>query len=106
MVVTAHFHITQQTVLSHTQAHQRLKYVHISAGTGITVTDGVIATTITQYTDADVPGAISVSGDSLHDPATGVISTQGLASSTTDDSSEGSNAYRCKSRCNCKLQRH
>jgi hypothetical protein len=38
--------------------------------------------------------SISVTGDLSYDPATGVISTQGLASSTTDDLTEGtSNLY-------------
>ena len=32
---------------------------HFSQGTGITITNGQIATTITQYTDADAQGAIS-----------------------------------------------
>jgi len=42
------------------------------------------------YTDTRVRGAISVTGDLTYDSATGVISTQGLASSDTDDLSEGS----------------
>ena len=76
---------------------------HISAGTGITVTDGVIATTITQYTDTDARSAISVSGDLSYDSATGVISTQGLASSTTDDLSEGSNLYFTDARADARV---
>ena len=42
------------------------------------------------YTDTRVRAAISVTGDLTYDSATGVISTQGLASSDTDDLSEGS----------------
>ena len=45
------------------------------------------------YTDARARAAISVSGDLSYDSSTGVISTQGLASSTTDDLAEGSNLY-------------
>jgi len=36
---------------------------HFSAGTGITLTNGTIATTITQYADADARGAVSLSAD-------------------------------------------
>ena len=43
--------------------------------------------------------AISVAGDLTYDPSTGIISTQGLASSTTDDLSEGStNKYFTEAR--------
>ena len=51
------------------------------------------------YTDTRVRAAISVTGDLTYDSATGVISTQGLASSDTDDLSEGSvNLYYTDSR--------
>ena len=36
---------------------------HFSGGTGITITNGSIATTITQYSDADARGAVSLSAD-------------------------------------------
>ena len=42
------------------------------------------------YTNARARSAISVSGDLSYDASTGVISTQGLASSDSDDLSEGS----------------
>jgi len=45
-----------------------------SAGTGITITSGAIATTITQYTDANARSAISVSGSLSYNSSTGVIS--------------------------------
>ena len=41
------------------------------------------------YTDTRVRAAISVTGDLTYDSATGVISTQGLASSDTDESFRG-----------------
>ena len=41
------------------------------------------------YTDSRSRNSISVSGDLSYNPVTGVISTQGLASSTTDDLAEG-----------------
>jgi hypothetical protein len=55
---------------------------HFSAGTGITVTNGVIATTITQYTDSDARGAISVTdaggdGSLAYNSTTGVITYTG-----------------------------
>ena len=42
------------------------------------------------YTDSRARNAISVLGDLSYDPINGIISTQGLASSTTDDLVEGS----------------
>ena len=47
---------------------------HFSAGTGITITDGEIATTITQYTDADAQGAFTA--------GTGIAINSGEISST------------------------
>ena len=47
---------------------------HFSAGTGVTVTDGTIATTITQYTDALSRAAVSASGDLSYNSTTGVFS--------------------------------
>jgi hypothetical protein len=45
-----------------------------TAGTGITITSGAIATTITQYTDTNARGAISVTGSLSYNSSTGVIS--------------------------------
>ena len=56
-------------------------------------TDAVTEGSNLYYTDARARAAISVSGDLSYDSSTGVISTQGLASSTTDDLAEGSNLY-------------
>lgn len=55
---------------------------HFSAGTGITITNGAIATTITQYTDALARAAVSVTdsggdGSLSYDSATGVITYTG-----------------------------
>ena len=56
---------------------------HFSAGTGITLVNGVIATTITQYTDALARGAISVTRNLTYDSATGVITGPDLSSYST-----------------------
>jgi hypothetical protein len=53
-----------------------------SGGTGITITDGVIATTITQYADSDARTAISVTdaggeGSLSYESSTGVITYTG-----------------------------
>jgi hypothetical protein len=56
---------------------------HFSQGTGITVTDGEIATTITQYTDADVQAYIS-GGTGVDVSAAGEISI-GQAVGTSDN---------------------
>jgi hypothetical protein len=55
---------------------------HFSAGTGITITSGAIATTITQYTNSDARGAVSVTdaggeGSLAYDSGTGVITYTG-----------------------------
>ena len=59
---------------------------HFSAGTGITLTNGQIATTITQYTDALARGAISATdaggdGSLSYDNSTGVITYTGPSAS-------------------------
>lgn len=59
---------------------------HFSAGTGITITDGAIATTITQYTDALARAAISVTdsggdGSLSYNNTTGVITYTGPSAS-------------------------
>jgi hypothetical protein len=51
---------------------------HFSGGTGITITDGAIATTITQYTDAAARGAVSATdaggeGSFAYKSSTGVF---------------------------------
>ena len=56
------------------------------------------------YTDARVRNAISVAGDLSYNSTTGVISTQGLASSDTDDLAEGSsNLYYTTARWDAKM---
>ena len=47
---------------------------HFSASTGISITDGAISTTITQYADSDARGAISAGGDLSYNSSTGVMS--------------------------------
>ena len=57
------------------------------------------------YTDARSRAAISVTGDLTYNSSTGVISTQGLASSTTDDLAEGStNLYYTNARADARAQ--
>jgi hypothetical protein len=58
-----------------------------SGGTGITITDGAIATTITQYTDALARLSLSAGTGISYDSATGVITstvTPGIASVSAD----------------------
>jgi hypothetical protein len=55
---------------------------HFSAGTGITITSGAIATTITQYTDAGARGAVSATdaggeGSFAYNSSTGVFTYTG-----------------------------
>jgi hypothetical protein len=59
---------------------------HFSAGTGITIASGAIATTITQYTDALARGAVSVTdsggdGSLAYNSTTGVITYTGPSAS-------------------------
>ena len=54
---------------------------HVSAGTGITITDGAIATTITQYADSNARSAISVT-DSGGDGSLGYNSSTGVITYT------------------------
>jgi hypothetical protein len=65
---------------------------HFSGGTGITITDGVIATTITQYADSDARTAISVTdaggeGSLAYDNSTGVITYTGPSFSGLEQTS-------------------
>jgi len=64
---------------------------HFSAGTGITLTNGAIATTITQYTDALARGAISVTQNLSYDSSTGVITGPDLTSYSTAKAFTGLN---------------
>ena len=74
-------------VITYTGPSQAEVLAHISGGTGITVSSGgVIATTITQYTDSDARSAISVTdsggdGSLSYDSGTGVITYTGPSAS-------------------------
>ena len=74
-------------VITYTGPSQAEVLAHISGGTGITVSSGGgIATTITQYTDSDARGAISVTdsgcdGSVSYDSGTGVITYTGPSAS-------------------------
>jgi hypothetical protein len=59
---------------------------HFSAGTGITITDGAIATTITQYTDSAARAAISVTQNLTYNSSTGVITGPNLSGYLTSES--------------------
>lgn len=59
---------------------------HFSGGTGITITDGVVATTITQYTDSAARAAVSVTdaggdGSLSYNSANGVFTYTGPSAS-------------------------
>jgi hypothetical protein len=59
---------------------------HISAGTGISITDGAISTTITQYADSNARSAVSVTdsggdGSLSYNSSTGVITYTGPGTS-------------------------
>jgi hypothetical protein len=73
-----------------------------SASTGITITNGAIATTITQYTDSNARSAISAGTGISYDNGTGVISSNitqyadsnaRSAISVTDSGGDGSLSY-------------
>ena len=75
---------------------------HFAAGTGITITSGTIATTITQYTDALARAAISAGTGISYNSTTGVISSSitqytdsaaRSAVSVTDSGGDGSLSY-------------
>jgi hypothetical protein len=72
----------------------------VSAGTGITVTGGVIATTITQYTDALARAAVSASGSLSYNSSTGVIS---YTTPTTTGITEGTNLYYTDARARAAI---
>ncbi len=67
-------------------------------------TSAVPENTNLYYTDTRARSSISVSGDLTYNSSTGVISTQGLASSTTDDLTEGStNLYYTNTRARSSI---
>jgi hypothetical protein len=74
---------------------------HFSAGTGITISSGTIATTITQYTDALARASISAGTGISYNSTTGVISATGGGGggialtdiSVTDAGGDGSLSY-------------
>ena len=89
----AHVHATGKGYFAH--AGSWIKLLDESSSTTTDITEG----TNLYYTDTRARGSISVTGDLTYDSATGVISTQGLASSTTDDLSEGTtNLYYTQAR--------
>jgi len=59
---------------------------HFSAGTGISITNGAIATTITQYTDSAARAAISVTQNLSYNSSTGVITGPDLSGYLTSES--------------------
>jgi hypothetical protein len=57
---------------------------HFSAGTGISITNGAIASTITQYTDALARAAVSAGTGLSYDSSTGVISIEQAVGTTSN----------------------
>ncbi len=89
-------------VLTYTGPSASEVRAHFSAGTGITITSGAIATTITQYTDALARSAVSAGTGISYNSTTGVITntitqyTDALARaavSVTDSGGDGSLSY-------------
>jgi hypothetical protein len=89
-------------VLTYTGPSASEVRAHFSAGTGITITSGAIATTITQYTDALARAAVSAGTGISYNSTTGVITntitqyTDALARaavSVTDSGGDGSLSY-------------
>ena len=73
-------------VLTYTGPSASEVRAHISASTGISITDGAISTTITQYADSDARGSISVTdsggdGALAYNSSTGVITYTGPSAS-------------------------
>lgn len=66
---------------------------HFSAGTGITITDGAIATTITQYTDAQARASISATQNLSYNNTTGVLTGPDLSSYQTTAQKGAANGY-------------
>lgn len=69
-------------VITYTGASASEARAHFSGGTGITITDGVVATTITQYSDTNARAAVSASdaggeGSFAYDSGTGVFTYTG-----------------------------
>ena len=97
---------TDQLVITYSPPNGTALDLVIGAGTANTdlgLTAGTTTSTVIDpnlyFTQTRARGSISVSGDLSYDQATGVISTQGLASSTTDDLAEGStNLYFTETR--------
>ena len=93
--------LTEGTNLYYTQARADAR---VTAGFAIKSTTDLSEGTNLYYTDTRARSAISVSGDLTYDSNTGVISTQGLASSTTDDLSEGTaNLYYTEARTDTRV---
>lgn len=99
-------------VLTYTGPSASEVRAHFSAGTGITITDGAIATTITQYTDADARGALSASGDLSYNSGTGEFSVTTYKSAdfdsdfsgkSTTDLAEGTNLYYTDARARAAI---
>jgi len=83
--------ITEGTNLYYTDARARAA---ITAGTGITVTSGVVATTITQYTDALARGAVSfAAGSGAYNSTTGVFTIPTNTNQLTNGASFATTSY-------------
>ena len=93
-------------VLTYTGPSASEVRAHFTAGTGITISSGTIATTITQYTDSAARSAVSAGTGINYDSSTGVISSSitqytdsaaRSAVSVTDSGGDGSLSYNSSS---------
>jgi len=66
---------------------------HFSAGTGITITSGAIATTITQYTDSAARAALSASQNISYDSNTGAFTGPNLSGFEVTSAKNQNNGY-------------
>jgi hypothetical protein len=66
---------------------------HFSAGTGITLTDGAIATTITQYTDSLARAALSASQNISYNSTTGAFTGPDLSGYEQTANKNANNGY-------------
>ncbi len=66
---------------------------HFSAGTGITLTDGAIATTITQYTDSLARSALSASQNISYNSTTGAFTGPDLSGYEQTANKNANNGY-------------
>ena len=80
-------------VISYTGPSASDVRAHFSAGTGITITNGAIATTITQYTDANARSALSASQNLSYNSTTGAFTGPDLSGYQVTSAKGQANGY-------------